>query len=143
MTALRRFALIFGIIFLLVGAAGFVPGLKTPHTHPDVAITSGMGLLFGLFAVNLIHNLAHLLFGVWGLVAAKSEGASRVYAQVVAVGYGLLTIMGFVTAANMHTGFGFVPLYGHDIWLHAGLAVVAAYFGFMHEREVSMPARRL
>lgn len=141
MTALRLFALVFGLVFLLVGAAGFVPGFTTPHTHPDVKLTTGMGLLFGLFPVNLLHNLAHLLFGVWGLFAMKSEGAARVYGQVVAVAYGLLTIMGLVTAMNLHTAFGFVPLYGHDIWLHAALAVVAAYFGFMHERELPVSSR--
>jgi len=44
---------------------------------------------------------------------------------------------------NLHTAFGLVPLYGHDIWLHAGLAVVAAYFGFMHEREMPVSGRRV
>lgn len=143
MTALRRFALVFGIVFLLAGAAGFVPGLVSPHTHPDVVMTTGMGLLLGLFPVNLLHNLAHLLFGVWGLFAAKSESASRVYGQVVAIGYGLLTIMGLVGSMNLHTAFGFVPLYGHDVWLHAGLALVAAYFGFVHDREIDVPRARL
>ena len=143
MTALRRFALIFGIVFLLVGVAGFVPALTTPHTHGDMVMTTGMALLFGLFPVNLLHNLAHVLFGVWGLFAAKSDTAARLYGQVVAVAYGLLTIMGLVTAMNLHTAFGFIPLYGHDIWLHAALAVVAAYFGFMHEREVPVANQRL
>ena len=143
MTALRRFALIFGIVFLLVGIAGFVPQLTTPHNHPDVVMNTGLALLFGLFPVNVLHNLAHLLFGVWGLAAAKSDSASRLYGKVVAIGYGLLTIMGLVTAMRLHTAFGFVPLYGHDIWLHAALAVVAAYFGFMHEREMPMERTRL
>lgn len=143
MTGLRRFALIFGIVFLLAGAAGFVPGLLAPHTHPDMVMTTGMGLLLGLFPVNVLHNVAHLLFGVWGLFAAKSDHAARVYGQVVAIGYGLLMVMGFVSSMNLHTAFGFIPLYGHDIWLHAGLALVAAYFGFVHDRDVEMPAARL
>jgi hypothetical protein len=141
MTALRLFALVFGLVFLLAGAAGFVPGFTTTHTHPDVRIVTGMGLLFGLFPVNLLHNLAHLLFGVWGLFAATSEGAARLYGQVVAIAYGVLTIMGLVSAMNLHTVFGLVPLYGHDIWLHAALAVVAAYFGFMYEREMPISSR--
>lgn len=143
MTGLRRFALIFGIVFLLAGAAGFVPGLLSPHTHPDMVMTAGMGLLLGLFPVNVLHNVAHLLFGVWGLFAARSDHASRLYGQVVAIGYGLLMVMGLVSSMNLHTAFGFIPLYGHDIWLHAGLALVAAYFGFVHDREVEMPAARL
>jgi hypothetical protein len=33
--------------------------------------------------------------------------------------------------ARLYTTFGLIPLYGHDIWLHAVLAAVGAYFGFM------------
>jgi hypothetical protein len=32
--------------------------------------------------------------------------------------------------------FGLVPLFGNDIWLHALLAIIAAYFGWMH-RDVA------
>lgn len=127
---LKRFALIYGIVFLLVGIAGFLPGMTQAHDHPDVAIDSGLSLLFGLFPVNTLHNLAHLLFGVWGLAAARSPEASRTYARVVALGYGLLTVMGLISAARLYTTFGLMPLYGHDVWLHALLAIGAAYFAF-------------
>lgn len=140
MSALRRFALVFGIVFLLVGAAGFIPGLTQPHTHPDVMVTAGLGLVLGLFPVNVLHNAAHLLFGVWGLLASRSDGASRTYGRVVAIAYALLTVMGLFSAMRLHTAFGFVPLYGHDIWLHAGLAAVGAYFGFM--RPLDQPRVR-
>jgi len=135
MSTFRRFALIFGILFTLVGIAGFIPGLTQPHTNPDVMVTAGLGMLLGLFPVNVLHNLAHLVFGAWGLVASRSDGASRLYGQVVAISYALLTVMGLVTPMNLHTAFGFIPLYGHDVWLHALLAAIAAYFGFMHPHE--------
>jgi hypothetical protein len=41
--------------------------------------------------------------------------------------------MGLIPNAN--TMFGLVPLYGHDVWLHAVLAIIAAYFGFVRPRE--------
>lgn len=142
MTALRRFALIFGIVFLLAGIAGFIPGVTQPHSHPDVMVTAGLGAVLGLFAVNILHNAAHLLFGVWGLIASRSEGAASLYGKVVAISYALLTVMGLVSTANLHTAFGFVPLYGHDVWLHAVLAAVAAYFGFFLAREQPRPLPR-
>ncbi|HYF17860.1 MAG TPA: DUF4383 domain-containing protein [Ramlibacter sp.] len=135
MTTLRRFALIFGIVFLLVGVAGFIPGITQPHDHPNVMLKAGMGLVLGLFPVNVLHNLAHLLFGVWGLAASRTDTASRAYGKGVAIAYALLTVMGLIPAMNLHTTFGLVPLYGHDIWLHAGLAAVGAYFGFMHRQD--------
>ena len=53
------------------------------------------------------------------------------YARGVAGIYALLTVLGLIPATN--TAFGLVPSYGHDVWLHAVLAVVAAYFGFVRK----------
>lgn len=135
MSGFRRFALVYGIVFILAGAAGFVPALVRPHTNPDVRVTAGLGLILGLFPVNVLHDAAHLLFGVWGLLAATSDGAARAYGKIVAISYALLAVMGLTTAMNLHTAFGFVPLYGHDVWLHAVLALGAVYFGFMRPLE--------
>jgi hypothetical protein len=129
---MKTFALVYGIVFLLVGVAGFIPGLTIAHEHPDVAVTGGLGLLFGLFPVNFLHNLVHIAFGVWGLAASRSVGAIRGYARSVAIIYVILAVMGFITLGNIYTTFGLVPLYGHDIWLHLVLAAGAAYFGYMH-----------
>lgn len=142
MTATRRFALIFGIVFLLLGVAGFIPGLTQPHSHPDVRLTTGLGAALGLFPVNVLHNLAHLLFGVWGLMAAKSDSAARGYGKAVAISYALLTVLGLISAMNLHTFFGLVPLYGHDIWLHAALGAGGAYFGFMRPVDRSLERSR-
>jgi len=128
----RTFALVFGIAFLGIGVAGFIPGVTTaPHPgHPDLAIDAGYGQVLGLFPVNVLHNIVHILFGIWGLLSYKSLGAAKGYARGVAIIYGVLTIAGFVPGLN--TMFGLVPLFGNDIWLHAVLAIIAAYFGWMH-----------
>ena len=134
----QTFARIFGIVFLMIGAAGFVPGLTTPHSHPDMTFDAGLGLELGLFPVNYAHNAVHVLFGVWGLLAARSMGAASMYGKVVGVSYGLLTILGLIPAAKLWTLFGFVPLYGHDVWLHALLAAVATYYGFAPHEKVTV-----
>ncbi len=133
----RTFARIYGIVFLLVGIAGFIPGLTQPHEHPNLAIEASSGLLFGLFPVNVVHNVIHLAFGIWGLTAARSYISARGYARATAIIYAVLTVMGLIGGAN--TTFGLAPIYGHDVWLHALLAGVAAYFGFVN-REVETPA---
>lgn len=127
----RTFALIFGIVFLAVGILGFVPGLvHPPGGAHEVNVTQNYGDLLGLFPVNVLHNIVHILFGLWGLAAYRSLSGARTYARSVAVIYAVLTVMGFIPALN--TTFGFIPLYGNDIWLHALLAAVAAYFGWAH-----------
>ncbi len=133
--SVRRFALIFGIIYLVVGIAGFVPPLlRTPAAGaPALTITALQGYLLGLFPVNLLHTLVHLAIGVWGVIAARRLGAAVTYARSLAIIYGVLAIMGLIPVLN--TVFGLVPLYGHDIWLHAGSALIAAYFGFAKKPE--------
>ena len=79
----------------------------------------------------------HLAFGMGGVLAARSRAGSLAYARGVALIYAALTIGGLIPATS--TTFGLVPIYGNDIWLHAGLALVAAYFGFVRAE----PADRL
>ena len=127
----RTFALVFGIVFLLAGASGFIPGMlhPIPADAPPLSVATGYGLVMGLLPVNLLHNLVHVLFGILGVAAFAGLFAPRVYAQIVAVVYGLLVVLGLLPATN--TLFGLVPIYGNDVWLHLVLGVVAAYFGFM------------
>ena len=128
----RTFALIFGIVFLIVGAGGFIPGLTDHSATPAAGLTQtgGYGHELGLFPVNTLHNIVHILFGVWGVLAYRSYGGARTYFRAVAIIYGLLTILGLLPATN--TTFGLVPIYGNDVWLHALLALVAAYFGWVN-----------
>ena len=48
-------ALVFGAVFVVVGLAGFL----VSGGHPAVGTTGGA--LLGLFQVNVLHNLVHLL----------------------------------------------------------------------------------
>jgi len=131
----RTFAMIFGIVFLIVGAGGFIPGLTTMGgMHADADSQVKMVNMFGyelkLFPVNVLHDVVHILFGIWGVLAARTLGGARAYFRGVAIIYAVLAVMGFIPPLN--TTFGFIPLYGNDIWLHAVLAIVAAYFGWLN-----------
>ncbi len=134
----RTFALFFGIAFLAIGVSGFIPGITTdPHPgHPPLLVDAGYGQVFGLFPVNILHNIVHVLFGAWGLFAYKSLSASKGYAKGVAIIYAVLTVAGFIP--GLSTMFGLVPLFQNDIWLHALLALVAAYFAWMHRDVASI-----
>ena len=137
---IRTFAKLFGVAFLLIGISGFIPGMTTPHLHPgmdDVVVKQGLGAAMGLFPVNVLHNLFHISFGIWGLVASRSSGASNIYAKGVALIYAALAIFGLIPAAKLWTTFGLIPLYGNDVWLHIVLAGIAAYFGFARRRTGS------
>ena len=131
----RNFAMVAGVVYIIVGVLGFVPPLLTsPADAPPLAVNQGYGYLFGLFPVNILHSLVHLGVGVWGVLAARTLAAARTYAASLAIIFGVLTVMGLVPRLN--TVFGLIPLFGHDVWLHAVTAIAAAYFGFREARMV-------
>lgn len=112
--SLRTAALLFGIVFLVIGTLGFIP-----TAVPD-------GLLLGTFHVNTPHNIVHLLSGAAALLCGfGTTAAVRLYFRVLSVVYGLVAVLGIVQ------GEGYLP----DVWLHAGIAVTSLLLGFT-------PARR-
>ena len=119
-TLSQKVALVFGVVFILVAILGFISsggmemGVETPS------------MLLGLFAVNLLHNVVHLLFGLWGIAASRTFAAANLYCRVGGIIYLVLAILGFVAP----TTFGFIPIGGNDIWLHLVLGLVLAGVGF-------------
>jgi hypothetical protein len=143
--SVRSFALIYGLLFAVTGIAGFIPGLVTPHdaVEHQLAVEQGAGDLLGLFPTNVLHNIVHIAFGVWGIVVYRSASGAIGYARAVAIVYAVFMVMGLMP--GLDTMMGFVPLHGNDVWLHAALAAAAAYFGFVRHAEldhVNRPAPR-
>jgi hypothetical protein len=120
MPSIQRVATIFGIVFILVSLLGFATGgmAGMQMTGPSV-------MLLGLFPVNALHNLVHGLFGVWGLVASRSAGASRAYALGSGAAYLALGTLGLFTDSLL----GIVPIGGYDVMLHLILALVLVGLG--------------
>lgn len=131
------FALIFGFAYLAAGLLGLIPAMLTPPPAdaPPTTFTLLYGYLLGLFPVNLLHTLVHLVIGAWGLSAWAGRSSPLMYARGLAVFYGALAIMGMLPMLN--TVFGMIPIHSHDVWLHGFTAVVAAYFGWYRHAEAS------
>ena len=130
MTLAQRLAQIFGWGFIIVGIAGFAAS--------GVSMTADHMLapkLLGIFPVNLVHNLVHLLFGAWGVASSRSLGATRAYLAGAGIVYLVLAALGYV-APN---GFGLVPLGGADIGLHVFLALALLLSWFV-ARAARTPA---
>lgn len=123
----RGYPSILGSLLILLGIAGFVPALLIPgpEVHP-LAVDTPHDQLFGLFPVSVMDNLFHILIGAWGLYAAQRRASAVLYARITAGIFALLTLLGFVPFSDLF------PLYGNDIWLHALMTLVAAYFGWVH-----------
>jgi hypothetical protein len=132
----RRFALVAGVLYVVAGVAGFIPSLGDTRVAPALHVDSHYRDLFGLFPVNILHNIVHLAIGALGILAYSSFRSARTYSQVLAVVYALLAVMGLISAGDLKTTFDYIPLFSNDIWLHAVTAAIAAYFGFGPVSEV-------
>src|ERR1019366_3982447 len=113
----RTAAILFGIVFLVVGILGFVPACTTDM--------GGMPMLFGIFHVNTAHNIVHLASGaVFLLCGMAGAGASRTFFRI----FGIVAILGFMNGDKPLLGL--ISSNMADTWLHVGLAAVMLIIGF-------------
>ena len=110
-------AVIFGLVFLLVGILGFVPAVTKDE------------MLLGIFHVNFAHNIVHLASGaIFLLCGMAGAGPSRTFFRIFGIVYALVAALGFY--------YGDQPILGivsnnmPDVWLHVVLAVVMLFLGF-------------
>ena len=77
-TPVQNAARLVGIAFLLLGIAGFIPGITTNlYDGLEFAGTDGNAELLGIFSVSVLHNIVHGLFGIAGLALAKTASGAR------------------------------------------------------------------
>jgi hypothetical protein len=126
-TLAQNLALLFGIVFLLVGILGFIPGITTNYDELSFAGSGSDAELLGIFQTSVLHNIAHLAFGVGILLARTHEGA-RTYLLAGSLIYPALFIYGLFVGGNDDANF--IPMNGADDVLHLALSIVfiGAYF---------------
>jgi len=122
---IQKLAWIFAVVFLLVGVLGFVPG-----------VTSN-GHLLGIFEVDTMHNIIHLVSGiVFAYGAMQSAKVAQMVFKVFGVIYAIVAVVGLIQG---DTVLGLISTNMADHILHVVLAVVILYFGF-GMKEKMMPS---
>ena len=135
MTGEKKCALALGLMFTIIGIAGFIPDLislpsaamssnaapitadqlpATAGANYSAAYLRGFGYLFGLFPTNLLHNIVHLAVGLFGLYSATGDRGAFNYNRFFGISYLGLAVMGLIPAAN--TLFGIMPIFGNNVW---------------------------
>jgi hypothetical protein len=111
--------LIFGVLYLVVGAAGFA--VTGPHGFAGMHHEKLL-----IFAVNPLHNVIHLVLGLAWLASVGRHRVARATNVVLGVVLGLVTVLGFVGGMGM---LGMSGLADPDNFLHLATATLALYFG--------------
>lgn len=129
----RRAATAVAVVFLLVGVLGFVPGITSNFGDLRFAGHDSESKLLGLFQVSVLHNIVHLLFGVAGLLLARTVTGARTYLVGGGAIYLVLWLYGLVidhdSAAN------FIPVNNADNWLHLFLGLGMIALGILTTRD--------
>ena len=87
-------------------------------------------MLLGIFHVNTLHNIVHLLSGAVALWAAMTSVAyARAYFRIFGIVYALVAILGFYSGDS--PVLGLIANNAADTWLHVAIAVVALLLGFV------------
>ncbi len=132
-TKMQTAATVVGAVFLLVGIAGFIPGITSDYDTMEFAGHHSEALLLGVFQVSVLHNIVHLLFGVAGLALARTWNTARLYLIGGGIVYGVLWLYGLLVDKEHQANF--VPLNTADDWLHFVLAAGMIGLGFLFSRE--------
>ena len=125
----RLVATIFGAVYLLVGLLGF-------------AVTGGVGfvatkggLLLGIFEVNPLHNIAHLLIGAALLIAGLTRvAAAKAVNTTVGAVYLLVGIVGLFLLSSP---LNIIALNGPDNVLHLASAVLLLGVGLSMDKSAA------
>lgn len=113
----KTLAMVFGVVFVLVGLLGFVPN---PIVGPNA-----------LFHTDMMHDLVHLLFGLILLIVAFSaSAASALWLKILGVVYLVLAVLGFLLIPQGGSLLGLVEANSADHWLHIILGIVLVVAGF-------------
>ena len=130
MTA-RTYAALFGALYLAFGVAGFVPAFwERPPSDPTMSIRVFHASLFGIFVVNIISSMAHLVIGLWGAMAANNRYSGLVFTRGATILFLLMAIVGLVPINVVSNLYGTLPLYGHNVWLHLASGLIGLIFSF-------------
>ena len=132
-TDVQKAAALFGIIFLLVGILGFIPGITSDYDRLTTFDDEGAKLL-GIFGTNIIENIAHLAFGVAGLLLARSWSGAKNYFIWGGAIYLALWLYGMLIDENSSANFMGLNEAAH--WLHLVLGVAMIAAGFLLSRRV-------
>ena len=134
-------AMIVGVVFVLVGILGFVPGITTHYGDLGFAGHGSGAKLLGIFQVSILHNIVHLLFGLAGIAAGRAApSAARGYLVGGGVIYLVLWIYGLVI--DKTSSANFVPLNNADNWLHLLLGVGMIALGLALGRTATSTTTR-
>lgn len=130
---LQTAALVVGVVFLLVGILGFIPGITTHYSDLKFAGHNSDAELLGIFNTSILHNIVHLLFGIAGISLSRTWDGARTFL----IGGGVIYLVLFVYGLIFHgeNGGNWIPVNWADNVLHLVLGLGMVGLGVVLGKE--------
>jgi hypothetical protein len=132
---IQKAALLVGVVFLLVGILGFIPGITSNYDDLKFAGHDSDAQLLGIFDTSILHNIVHLLFGVAGIALSRTYDGARNFLIGGGVIYLALFLYGVIFGAD-EGGANWIPVNWADNILHLVLGGGMILVGVALAREV-------
>jgi hypothetical protein len=148
----RKFALAGGFLMVAMGVLAFIPGFfqyvtafDAPLNLPALKVETSYGTFLGFIPMNVFNKVALIFMGLLGIAAAnrdqKGWAESNVENADVHPGdehtFNTDEYQSFGLLPNLNTLFGYWPLFGADVFIHAMFSLVGGYFGYsVHSRRL-------
>ena len=130
---IQQAARLVGIVFLLVGVLGFIPGITSKFDDIAFAGEGSEAELLGIFQTSILHNIVHLAFGVAALVLSRTWEGARNFLIGAGVIYLALFLYGLFVGDDDDANF--VPVNFADDILHLALGLGMLALGFLLSRN--------
>ena len=128
----KKFTLILGITFLIIGVAGFIPALAPANEHGQ--------LLLHVFQINSVQSVIHLLSAAAALLAVSVGGYYvKRYLVVFGVVYTLVALWGITALTGSHNDsvlFGLIHVNLPTELLHIAIAASTLFFGLRRDEAM-------
>lgn len=128
--AVQSLAALVGVVLVVVGILGFVPGITTHYGDLRFAGHGSDAKLVGLFQTSVLHNLVYIAFGA-GIFMAKTAEGARTFLISGGVVFLVIWLVGLIG------GLEWLPVNTADNWLHFVLGLCMIALGFVTGRSMT------
>ncbi|MDQ0679595.1 hypothetical protein QFZ30_002977 [Arthrobacter pascens] len=124
-----------GIVLMLVGVLGFIPGITTQYSELMFLGPDSHAMFLGLFQVSMLLNIVQLAIGATGWAMSRTEHGARNYLMGAGALYIVLSIFGL--SVGVDSAANFLSLNMPDNWTHLVLGVLMIAAGWLFSRDMT------
>ncbi|WP_354242800.1 DUF4383 domain-containing protein [Arthrobacter sp. UYEF20] len=128
-----------GIVLIVVGVLGFIPGITTQYSELRFFGPDSRAMFLNLFQVSMLLNIVQLAIGATGWVMSRNAMGARNFLMGFGLLYIVLSVFGLIVGVG--SAANFLSLNTMDNWTHMVLGVAMVGAGWLMSRHLADDAQ--